>query len=113
MKVRLSRSAADYVRQEATYLRQHSRAAAERFLQKVKSVRRDLAIFAEAGFSEDEHPVPGMRRFIRDGYRFDYRVTETDIEVADISSSVNTPLLNPSDDDDDDYEVSSDNDHKP
>lgn len=67
MKVKLSRNAADYVRQEATYLSQHSRAAAEHFLERVKSVRRDLAGFAEAGFSDDGLPVPGLRRLLRDG----------------------------------------------
>lgn len=105
MKVRLSRNAADYVRQEAAYLRQHSRAAAEHFLERVKSVRRDLAGFAEAGFSEEGLPVPGLRRLLRDGYFYDYRVRETEIEVVAISSSVNRPLLNPSDDDNLDFEV--------
>ena len=69
MKVRLSQNAADYVRQEAAYLRRHSRAAAERFLDRIRSVRRDLADFAEAGFSDDGLPVPNLRRFIRDGCR--------------------------------------------
>ena len=72
MKVRLSRNAADYVRKEATYLRQHSQAAAERFVERVKSVRRDLARHAFAGFSEDSLPIPDMRRLLRDGYRYDY-----------------------------------------
>lgn len=105
MKVRLSRNAADYVRQEATYLRQHSRAAAEHFLERVKSVRRDLAGFAEAGFSDEGLPVPGLRRFIRDGYFYDYRLGQSEIEIVVISSSVNRPLSRPSDDDDFDFEA--------
>ncbi|MCR6670280.1 type II toxin-antitoxin system RelE/ParE family toxin [Devosia ginsengisoli] len=105
MKVRLSRNAADYVRQEAAYLRQHNRLAAERFLERVKSVRRDLASFAEAGFFDEALPVPGMRRFVRDGYFYDYRAGKDLIEIAAISSSVNRPLLTPSDDDDFDYEA--------
>jgi len=112
MKVLLSRNAADYVRQEAAYLRQHSQLAAERFLERVKSVRHDLANFAEAGFSDEGLPVPGMRRFVRDGYFYDYRIQENKIEIAEISSSVNRPLLNPSDDDDFDYEIPSDGDYK-
>jgi plasmid stabilization system protein ParE len=98
MKVRLSRNAADYVRKEATYLRQHSQAAAERFVERVKSVRRDLTQYALAGFSEDSLPIPGMRRLLRDGYRYDYRVLQGHIEIAEISHSVNTPLPDPDDD---------------
>lgn len=105
MKVRLSRNAADYVRQEAAYLRQHSRPAAEHFLERVKSVRRDLASFAEAGFSDEGLPIPGLRRFVRDGYFYDYRIRQSEIEIADISSSVNRPLSKPSDDDDFDFEA--------
>ena len=103
MKVRLSQKAADYVRQEASYLRQHSRSAADRFLERVRSVRRDLEDFAQAGFSDRELPVPNLRRFIRDGYRYDYRIGKTHIEIAVISSSVNTPLQAP--DDEGDFEV--------
>ena len=103
MKVRLSQKAADYVRQEASYLRQHSRSAADRFLERVKSVRLDLEDFAQAGFSDRELPVPNLRRFIRDGYRYDYRIGKTHIEIAVISSSVNTPLQAP--DDEGDFEV--------
>lgn len=105
MKVLLSRTAADYVLKEAAYLRQHSRAAAERFLDRVRSVRRDLSDFAEAGFSDDGLPVPNLRRFIRDGYRYDYRIGGKDIEIVLISSSVNTPLLTQSDDDDSNFEM--------
>lgn len=105
MKVRLSRNAADYVRQEAAYLRQHSRGAAEHFLERVKSVRRDLSSFAEAGFSDEGLPVPGLRRFIRDGYFYDYRLGQSELEIVVISSSVNRSLLKPSDDDDFDFEA--------
>lgn len=71
----------------------------------MKSVRRDLASFAEAGFFDEALPVPGMRRFVRDGYFYDYRAGKDLIEIAAISSSVNRPLLTPSDDDDFDYEA--------
>ena len=103
MRVRISRRAADYVRREARYLRDHSPRAAEHFLDRVKSVRRDLADFAAAGFADDEAPIPGYRRLVRDGYRYDYRLVEGAIEIVNISSSINTPLLNPADDAD--YEV--------
>lgn len=106
MKVRLSRRAADYIRQEATYLRRHSKGAAERFLASVRSARRDLAAFPDAGFSDESLPIPEMRRLIRDGYRYDYRIGGEEIEVAEISSSINTPLLHPSDNEDFDFETS-------
>ncbi|OAM77821.1 type II toxin-antitoxin system RelE/ParE family toxin [Devosia elaeis] len=105
MRMRLARQAADYIRQEAQYLRARSPAAAMRFLEQVRSVRRDLEQHSQAGFASDDLPIPGLRRLIRDGYRFDYRLTERFIEVAAISSSVNTPLTGPSDDPDFDYEL--------
>jgi len=74
MKVRLSKNAANYVRQEAAYFRQYSKARAEHFLERVKTVRRDLAAFVESGFEGDDLPTPGTRRFNRDGYHFDYRM---------------------------------------
>lgn len=104
MKVRLSARASDYVRQEAAYLRQHSQGAAKRFLDQVKAAKRDIAAFPEVGFPDEALPIPGMRRLIRNGYRYDYRILEEEIQVAEISSSVNTPLLNPSDDEDFDFE---------
>ncbi|WP_116654986.1 type II toxin-antitoxin system RelE/ParE family toxin [Pelagibacterium sediminicola] len=104
MKVRLSTKASDYVRQEAAYLRQHSQGASQRFLMGVRAVKRDLARFPEAGFPDEALPIPGLRRLIRNGYRYDYRILEEEVQVAEISSSVNTPLLNPSDDEDFDFE---------
>lgn len=108
MKVRLSRNAANYVRKEAAYFRQFSKSRAEHFLERMKTVRRDLVAFVESGFEGDDLPIPGTCRFNRDGYRFDYRIKDDQIEIADISSPVNTPLLNPSDTDDLDYEVERD-----
>lgn len=104
MRVRLARQAADYIRREAHYLRARSPAAAVRFLERVRSVRRDLQDHGHVGFANDDLPIPGLRRLVRDGYRFDYRLTATSIEIAAISSSVNTPLAGPSDDPDFDYE---------
>ncbi len=102
MRIVLSRSAADYIRKEAAYLRGHSRAAGEAFVARVKAVRRDLTAFAEAG---QLLPVPSVRRLIREGYRFDYRIRPDVIEIVAVSSSVNTPLDMPSDDPDFDYET--------
>lgn len=104
MKVHLSKRASGYVRQEAAYLRQHSQGAAKRFLDQVKTAKRDIATFPELGSLDEALPIPGMRRLIRNGYRYDYRMLEKEIQVAEISSSVNTPLLNPSEEEDFDFE---------
>ncbi|NMA97000.1 MAG: type II toxin-antitoxin system RelE/ParE family toxin [Phyllobacteriaceae bacterium] len=74
MLVRLSPRAASYVRQEAAYLAQHNKGAAIRFVAMIRQVREHLGQFAEAGFADDSLPIKGMRRLIRDGYRFDYRI---------------------------------------
>lgn len=75
MRVWLSPLAARYVRDEANYLRQFSRSAAQHFVEQIKDVRKHLSMFAEAGFVEDGLPIPGIRRLIRGGYRFGYRVS--------------------------------------
>ncbi len=102
MRIVLSQHAADYIRREASYLRAHSRAAAENFLARVKSVRQDLAAFEQAG---EATPIPGLRRIIRHGYRFDYRQKANAIEIVAVSSSVNTPLTGLEDDPDFDFEA--------
>ena len=102
MRVVLARSAADYIRKEAAYLCGHSRSAGEAFIVRVQTVRRDLTAFAEAG---EILPGPNVRRLIRVGYRFDYRIGSGVVEIVAVSSSVNTPLDMPSDDPDFDYEA--------
>ena len=91
MKVRLSALARTYVRHEAEYLRKHNRGAAENFLDRIKTARKDLGRFAESGFEGEELPIAGMRRLLRGGYRIDYMIAGDEIGVASISSSVNTP----------------------
>ncbi|MCP8885378.1 type II toxin-antitoxin system RelE/ParE family toxin [Devosia sp. XJ19-1] len=105
MRVRLSPGAASYVRQEAAYLRQYSRAAAAHFADQIKSVRQHLKLFTEAGFADAGLPMPGMRRLVRDGFRIDYRLLGGVIEIVAISHSVNSPLIGPSDDPDFDGET--------
>jgi hypothetical protein len=108
VKVRLSASAKEYVRQETIYLRGHSQAAASNFVDRMKGVRRDLELFADSGFEGDDLPIPGMRRLLRGGYRVDYKIAGGEILIAAISSSVNTPLVGPGDDEDFDYEIAPD-----
>lgn len=109
MQVRLSALARTYVREEARYLRKYSRDAAEAFLERMQAVRRDLAQFSGSGFEGEDLPIPGMRRLLRGGYRIDYIVEGGVILIVVVSSSVNTPLAVPADDDFD-YESTSDSD---
>lgn len=105
MKVVMSRQAAAYVRQEAANLRNfNSPRRADHFLERIKSVRRDIAQFARMGFEADDAPLPGARRLVRDGYRYDYQIEDGRIVIIDVSSSVNTPQLNPTAEDIGDYE---------
>ena len=104
MRVRLSASARAYLKQEAAYLRDRNRIAANNFLDHMRAARKDLEHFAEAGFEGEALPIPGMRRLIRVGYRIDYKVENGNVLIAAISSSINTPLDRPGDDDDFNYE---------
>ena len=73
----MSAQAAAYVRREAANLSDFaSRRRAELFLERVKSVGRDVTQFARMGLETDETPLPGVRRLVRDGYRYDYQVEE-------------------------------------
>ncbi len=75
-----SPAARSFVHREAIYLRQRNIQAAERFLQRLREMRRLLGRFYEAGF--ETHPIRGMRRLIVDAYIIYYMVEADRILVV-------------------------------
>nr|WP_314260314.1 type II toxin-antitoxin system RelE/ParE family toxin [uncultured Devosia sp.] len=100
MRVRFAPEAGDYIKQESTYLRQHSPQAAATFLARMRTAARDLASFSAAGSPDEEFAVTGMRRLIRHGYRINYMIEDGELWIVGVSSSINTPLSTSSDDPD-------------
>lgn len=81
MKVTLSPRAREYVKREAAYLRPHSLRAAQQFLDDLKRLRLTLASFPEMGKTNEELPIPGVRRFVMGSYLVDYEVTTEEVLV--------------------------------
>lgn len=83
-KVELSGNARQFLLRETNYLRQHSRRAADRFIQRIQDARRRLAQFPEIGFEREAPPVPGSRRLVVGDYILDYFLGKTTITITAI-----------------------------
>ena len=71
-QIRLSKNAADYVRQEAEYLRLRNPAAARKFASTVKEAKRTLESFPHAGNKTHGLQIAGGRTLVVGDYLFDY-----------------------------------------
>ena len=82
MTIRVLRStrAAAEIRDIATYLQQHSRRAAQRFLEALERVGQQLSQFPNSG-------VPGTRRLIVRNYVVSYRRRGSDVEIFAVRHS--------------------------
>lgn len=103
MNVRLSGSAHDYLRSEATYLRAKNPGAARSFLDHMKLALRNLSAFAEMGRESEALPVPGMRRLVAGDYLLDYEIRSGEVHVLAIRHARQSPPI--ASDDDFDYET--------
>jgi len=102
-RVLLAPAARAFLLSEASYLRQHSPRAAERFLERLREARRSLDRFDQLGFSHDALPIPGIRRLIVGDYILDYFPGETIMIVAIRHARQRDPDLD--DDRNEDFEV--------
>lgn len=102
MKVRLTARARAYLRKEAAYLRQHSRPAAEAFVERIGQARQTLARFPEIGFGPDRLPIPRSHRLVVGEYLIDYDVSVDAVVINSIRHGAQDGVV--PDDDDDDYE---------
>ena len=103
-KVILSKSAAQYLRDETRYLRDRSPPAALRFKQRIREAKRNLQDYPNIGSSERELPVPGAQTLVTGEYLLDYTIDGEMIEIITIrSGQMKPPTIG--DDIDDDYEA--------
>lgn len=84
MKVVLSGQARAYIRNEAAYLRRHSRQAAQNFRARLVDAFASLASFPDIGRNVGPLPVPGTRRIIVGDYVIDYDSSSDVIHVLAI-----------------------------
>jgi plasmid stabilization system protein ParE len=82
-KVVLAGQARAFLLAEAAYLRARNPLAADRFVQRLREARVNLARFEAIGFERDAPPVPGTRRLVVGDYLLDYLIAER-IEIVAI-----------------------------
>ncbi|HWU62046.1 MAG TPA: type II toxin-antitoxin system RelE/ParE family toxin [Ensifer sp.] len=80
-QIRLSKSAADYVRREAEYLRLRNPAAARKFASTVKEAKQLLESFPRAGNRMHNLQIAGSLTLVVGGYLFDYLFDGTAIVI--------------------------------
>ncbi len=83
-KVRLSGPARVYLRNEAHYLRQRSRPAAEAFLSRLVEARKNLGLFPQMGFEKEGLPVRETRSLVVGDYILDYEIRGEDVYITAI-----------------------------
>lgn len=84
MKVVLSGQARAYIRNEAAYLRRHSRQAAQNFRARLAEAFINLASFPDIGRHVRPLPVPGARRIVVGDDVIDYDSSSDAIRVLAI-----------------------------
>lgn len=79
--IKLSRDAANYVRNETEYLRRRNQAAARNFSTAIKNVKRMLQSFPEAGNRTHGLRVAGSLTFVTGDYLVDYIYDGSSINI--------------------------------
>lgn len=82
--VKLSKDAANYVRNETEYLRQRNPAAAMNFSVAMKNAKRMLQSFPESGNHMHGLQIAGNRTLVTGDYLLDYSYDGSQIEVTSI-----------------------------
>jgi plasmid stabilization system protein ParE len=98
VKVVFSPRAKDYVRQEATYLTDRNRAAAERFRHDINQFVKALSQFPAMGPEAADQPLRGVRQFVVGDYLIPYEIGETAVVILTIRHGRERPPDMPLDD---------------
>lgn len=107
MKVKLSRSAAEYLRKETKYLKGRNPTAAIKFTNRIREAKRNIQQFPNMGSSERQIPIPGAQTWVTGEYLLDYIFDRETIEIITIRSGrMSPPII--SADIDDELEVDAD-----
>lgn len=83
-KIKVSREAADFVRNETAYLRRRNRNAAQSFLDTIHRSKTVLATFEEAGNRMHGLQIKGGRTLVVDAYLFDYQHEQGTVHILAI-----------------------------
>lgn len=82
--IRLSRNAANYIRREADYLRGRNPMAARNFALAIRSAKRMLQSFPEAGNRMHGLQVAGNRTLVAGDYLLEYAFDGVQIDVVSV-----------------------------
>jgi plasmid stabilization system protein ParE len=104
LRIRFSPDARFYVKSEASYLKERSPLAAQRFSDSLKQLKRNLSQFPKLGQVSDELPIPGVFRFVMGDYLIDYQLKGDLIDVLAVRHGHQRPP-NLSLEDDFDFEI--------
>lgn len=80
-RVRVSKEAANFVRNEAAYLRRRNRHAAQSFLNTIRRAKDVLSTFDEAGNMMHGLNIDGGRTLVVDAYLFDYTREQDTVNI--------------------------------
>lgn len=100
-KIKVSREAADFVRNETAYLRRRNKNAAQSFLDTIRRAKTVLATFEEAGNRMHGLQIKGGRTLVVDAYLFDYQLEPRSVHILAIRHG-RMPQVMPDMDDDED-----------
>ncbi|CAN7164854.1 type II toxin-antitoxin system RelE/ParE family toxin [Pararhizobium sp. LjRoot238] len=82
--IKLSRDAANYIRNESEYLRQRNLVAARNFSLAIKDAKRMLQSFPDSGNHMHGLQIVGSRTLVTGDYLLDYSYDGSQIEVTSI-----------------------------
>lgn len=108
MRTYLSRSAAEFLREQVAYLKSHSLRAASSFTASIRKARKNLEAFPDLGMERDRLPIQGARTLVVGDYLLDYVRQTQGIEIVSIRHHRQRPLTPEMDESDDRYEVDAD-----
>jgi plasmid stabilization system protein ParE len=71
MKVKLSRSTAEYLRKETKYLKDRNTTAAIKFTNRIREAKRNIQQFPNMGSRARQIPIPGAQTWVTGEYLLD------------------------------------------
>lgn len=91
MRIKLSKNASQFLRDEHRYLSQFNPRAADNVLRQLRAALRIISEYPQAG--RGDGPLDGRRRYVSGDYVIDYRVTARLVEVSHIRHGRQLPPL--------------------
>ncbi|WP_137156054.1 type II toxin-antitoxin system RelE/ParE family toxin [Rhizobium sp. FKL33] len=93
-KIKVSREAADFVRNETACLRRRNKNAAQSFLDAIRRAKTVLATFEDAGNRTHGLQIKDGRTLVVDAYLFDYLLEQGPVQILAIRRG-RMPMITP------------------